>query len=102
MTDQPIACTLTADQVPDRVALIDALTSDALLGRQPVDGGVRWRFRDGPDVEQRVRELVALESRCCGFLRFDIGRDDSALTVDITGSADAQPVIEQLFAAQPA
>ena len=97
MTEQPIACTLPAAEMPGRLALVDTLAADALLDRHPIAGGMRSRFHGDPDVERRVHELVALESRCCAFLRFDVTRDDDAIVLDITGSPDAQPVIEQLF-----
>jgi hypothetical protein len=98
MTDPPIACTLAPDRMRGRLAFIDALTADALLDQQPIAGGMRSRFLDAAGIEERVRELVELESRCCAFLRFAIGRDRDAIVLDITGSADAQPVIEQYFA----
>jgi hypothetical protein len=97
MTDQPIACTLAVADVPGRLARLDTLTADALLDRQPIPGGMRSRFRDAPAVEPRVRELVALESECCAFLSFEVGRAGDAIVLDITGSPDAQPVIEQFF-----
>jgi hypothetical protein len=102
MTDQPIACTLAPAQMRGRRAFIDALAAEALLDRRPIAGGERFRFRDETDVEARVRELVDLESRCCAFLRFEIGRGDGAIELDITGSPDAQPVIEQFFVAEAA
>jgi hypothetical protein len=97
MTDQPIACTLPAGEMPARLALVDTLAADALLDRQPIPGGVRSRFRAAPEVERRVHELVALESRCCAFLRFEVARDDESIVLDITGAPDAQPVIEHFF-----
>jgi hypothetical protein len=93
MTDLPIACTLPAAAVPDRLALIESL---APLDREPIPGGSRLRFR--PDAEPRVRELVALEAECCPFLTFAVTRDDDAVVVDVTGAPDAQPVIAQFFA----
>jgi hypothetical protein len=98
MTDQPIACTLPVTQVPGRLALVDSLAGDALIDHAPIDGGVRWRFRDAPGIERRVRELAALESECCGFLTFQIARDADAITVEITGAEEARPVIEEFFA----
>jgi hypothetical protein len=97
-TDQPIACTLAPDRMRGRLAFIDALTAEALLDQQPIADGLRSRFRDAPGVERRVRELVELESQCCAFLQFEIGRAGTAIVLDITGAADAQPVIEQFFA----
>jgi hypothetical protein len=98
MTDQPIACTLAVAEMPGRLALLDTLAAGALLDRQPIPGGMRSRFRGAPDVERRVHELVALESQCCAFLRFEVGRAGDAIVLDITGAPDAQPVIDQLFA----
>jgi hypothetical protein len=66
-----------------RVALIEALAADGLLGRAPTDTGVRVRLRDTPDIEQRTRELVAAESKCCAFLEFDLGREGGELVLDI-------------------
>jgi hypothetical protein len=98
MTNQPIACTLDAAQMSERVASIDALLDDALLDQSEIDGGLRTRFRDAPGVEARIRDLIDAESRCCAFLSFAVGRDGDALWLDITGAPEARPVIEQFFA----
>jgi hypothetical protein len=71
MTDHPIACTLPHSEVADRLALIEALAA----------GGMQLRFPAA--AEPRVRELVALESQCCAFLRFAVSRTDDAIVVDI-------------------
>jgi hypothetical protein len=97
MTEPPIACTLAPDRMRGRLAFIDALIADALLDQQPMADGVRFRFRDEPDAEWRVRELVDLETQCCPFLRFEIARAGNSIVLDITGPADARPVIEQFF-----
>lgn len=69
-----------------------------MLDRTPTDAGLRVRLRDAPDIEQRTRELVAAESRCCAFLVFDLGREGGELVLDISGPEDARPVIEMFFA----
>ena len=102
MPDLPIACTLTADGMTARRALIDALAADGLLERTPTDSGLRLRLRDTPEIERRTRELVAAESRCCAFLDFDLGRAGGDLVLDISGPEDAKPVIEMVFAPVPA
>jgi hypothetical protein len=98
----PIACTLTPDAMTARRALIDALAADGLLGRTSTGTGLRVRLRDTPEIEQRTRELVAAESRCCAFLDFDLGRDGGDLVLDICGPEDARPVIDMFFAPEPA
>jgi len=98
MTDVPIACTLTPDGLTARVELIDALAADGLLERTPTAAGLRVRLRDTPEIEQRTRALVAAESRCCAFLRFELRRQDGDLVLDISGSEDARSVVEMFFA----
>jgi hypothetical protein len=99
MSEIPIACTLSPNQMRDRMAFIDKLVSDALLDQHEIEGGVRSRFRDGPEVERRIRELVAAETSCCAFLSFAVGREDGEVWLDITGAPEAKPAIEQFFAA---
>lgn len=101
MTELPIACTLGAAQQRDRMRVIDALVSDALIDQQPIDGGVRSTFHAYAGVEERLRQLIAAESRCCAFLSFDLNRIDGALALDITGAPEARPVIDELFAVSP-
>jgi hypothetical protein len=102
MPDLPIACTLTPDGLTARMALIEALSADGLLDRTLTGAGLRVRLRDTPDIEQRTRELVAAESRCCAFLDFDLGRDGGELVLDISSPEDARPVIEMFFAPESA
>ena len=94
----PIACTLTPDDMTDRQALIDALAADALIDRTTAETGLRVRLRDTPEIERRTRELIAAESRCCGFLEFTLRRDGGELVLEIAGPDDARPVIEMFFA----
>jgi hypothetical protein len=98
MTDLPIACTLSSHGMTERLALIDALAADALLGRTPTEAGLRVRLRDTPEIEERTREVVAAESRCCAFLEFELGRDDGDLVLDISGPENARAAIEMFFA----
>ena len=102
MTALPIVCTLTHDCMTARLALIDALAADGLLDRTATETGLRVRLRDTPEIEQRTRDLVAAESACCAFLDFDLGREDGDLVLDITGPADARPVIDMFFAPEAA
>ena len=102
MTEIPIACTLAPDGMTARLALIDALAADGLLDRTPTDTGLRVRLRDTPDVERRIRELVAAESKCCAFLDFELAREGGDLILDIAGPANARPVIDMFFAPEAA
>jgi hypothetical protein len=98
MSDLPIACSLTPDAMTGRLAFIDTLRDDALIARETTDRGLRVRLRDGEDVEQRVRELIAAESSCCSFLSFGLERVDGEIVLAIDGPDDARPVIDLFFA----
>jgi hypothetical protein len=98
MPDRPIACTLMPDGMTARLALIEELAADGLLDRTATEAGLRVRLRDTPEIERRTRALIAAESTCCAFLDFDLARENGVLVLDITGSADARPVIDMFFA----
>jgi hypothetical protein len=102
MTELPIACTLSADGMAARMQLIDALAAYGLLRRTSTDAGLRVYPRDTPDIEERTRQLIAAEASCCAFLTFDLGREDDALVLDVTGPPEARPVIDMFFEPQAA
>jgi hypothetical protein len=102
MPDLPIACTLSPDGMTARLAMIDVLAADGLLDRTATESGIRVRLRDTPDIEQRTRDLVAAESACCGFLDFELGRENGELVLDISGPEAARPVIDLFFAREAA
>jgi hypothetical protein len=98
MTQIPLACALPADELRGRATFLESLARDALIAQEAIPAGVRSRFRDSPDVERRLRELVALESACCAFLSLEVGRRNAELWLDVTGAPEARPIIDELFA----
>ena len=70
----PILCNMTGapDTAAERLATYAALFDDALVGRERTPEGARFRFRNEPDIEHRVRELAQLEQACCAFFSFAI------------------------------
>jgi hypothetical protein len=98
MTEPPIACTLDARQASARKATIERLWDDALVELEPTEKGWRARLHGTQGIERRVRELIVAESRCCAFLAFTFTREGEQLVLDISGPAQARPVIEDFFA----
>jgi hypothetical protein len=96
--DQPIACTLTADQSRARADDLAALAARSLRARERTAQGERLTFADSPGTERELRAVIAAEARCCSFLRMDVRRADGSLVLDIAGPQDARPVIAKLFA----
>jgi hypothetical protein len=95
--DQPIACTLGSDEYTDRTAKLGELADGALRRREPIDGGERFVFAPGAEIEQRLRDAIAAEASCCSFLRMELHPQSEALVLDVTGPAEAKPIIVELF-----
>ncbi len=72
----PIACSLTATELPARLAEMAALGRDALLDAGVQGTRAHLRFAADVGVRHRVEAIVAAESRCCGFLTMDVAADE--------------------------
>jgi MerR family transcriptional regulator, copper efflux regulator len=94
----PIACSLTAAEYRQRVDEAGAITQTALRERQPIHGGARLTFADIDDVHERLERFVAAESKCCPFLTMQLTTTGQEVVLEVTGPADAAPIIEELFA----
>ncbi|MAT06361.1 MAG: heavy metal-responsive transcriptional regulator [Acidimicrobiaceae bacterium] len=94
--DVPIACTLTPDQIPDR--LND--WADLLHGatRLPIDGGVRVELDDATDIAQ-VARLAAAEQGCCRFFSFRLTIDARGAALEVTAPTDALDIVHTAFGA---
>ncbi len=95
MTAAAIACTLDAVEAAERVEQARELVAESLIDSALTDDGAAMRFRSG--AEGALNALIAAESQCCGFLRFDLRRKDGALSLTVDGPAEARPIILELF-----
>jgi hypothetical protein len=96
--DQPIACTLSTRDYAARTRETHELARRALVSREPIPDGARLTFEPGADTERELREIIAAEARCCAFLRMDLRPAADALVLEVTGPAEAEPIIAELFA----
>lgn len=90
MTDEPIACSLTATATAGRLrewqellaADVDTVEADGASARLLLRGG------DGPLV--RAVDLAEREKQCCSFFEFGVTLDGRRrwLTVDAPGAAE--------------
>jgi hypothetical protein len=91
----PIACTLQPGGLQERLDLIQALTTDALLSHER--NGLVLTLRYAPEAVERVRAMVASEQRCCAFLTFDVRAQPDVLHVTITAPENARDAADELF-----
>ena len=98
-TQPPIACSLTASQLPVRLAEIAALGADALLDAHQHGTRAELRFTPGAAVRERVDAIVAAEARCCAFLAMRVTDAPGAVRLSIDAPAAAEPVLREMLAA---
>src|SRR5215207_7796165 len=94
--DLPIACSLSATQLPERLRLMAALGRDALLDSHIEGTRAQLRFAAGRGVRERVDAIVAAESRCCPFLTMRVRDEPGAVLVRIEAAAGAEPALAAL------
>ena len=97
-TPLAIACALTAAEMSQRLAEIAALGEAALLDTQVIKGHVILRFAAHDGIRPRLEAIIAAESRCCGFMTFDLRDDGAQIALRIDAPEDAQLVLEELAA----
>ena len=90
MSDLPIACSLTAEQLPAR--------REALAAFDVVDARVTGRVavRRSAATEAALAEFVQLENECCPFFDLRVITEPDVLILEVGGPPDAEPLILQL------
>jgi hypothetical protein len=91
----PITCTLTGNNLQERLAAILALTRDALQGFER--RGLVLDLSFAGRAAARVREIVREERDCCGFLRFDLREVEQEVRLRITAPEEAREAADFLF-----
>ena len=93
--EHAIACTLQGGSYRDRLAGIAQLVDDGLLSHQQRDLVLELRFRT--QVADCVREMVAKEQDCCGFLQFEIKESAEDVRLTISAPERARAAAADIF-----
>ncbi len=97
MTDpKPIACTLGASDLSQRLDEVAALGADSLIGHEAADGVHTLRFRPDARTRCRLDEIVAAEAQCCSFLDLNVSERDGELILTIAAPEPGKPVAKEL------
>jgi|SRR5215207_7736503 len=94
--ESPITCSLSADELPVRLAEMTAVGDEALDSADVSGTRAVLRFRTGRDIRERLAAIVAAEAQCCAFLDMELGDDDEAIVLIVDAPAGAEPVVEEL------
>jgi hypothetical protein len=96
-----IACSLSAEELPERLAEMAAIGRDSLVSVSP-EGVLRFHGTAG--TRERLEGIIAAESACCSFLGFDLREEAGALVLAVTAPNGAEPLALDLvnaFAVDP-
>jgi hypothetical protein len=97
---QPIACSLGAEALGERLATMEALGREGLVDSERDGSTIRLRFKDEDGFRDRLGEVIDAERRCCPFL--DLGLSEAGggeLTLTISAPEEGQPAADEIAAA---
>ena len=89
------ACTLGPGDMRDRLADWAALRDRAVGVRPTQEGAILTLEPD--EALDAVAQLVALESQCCGFYRFDLRVSGATRELEIRAGPSGRPAVEALL-----
>ena len=95
----PVACSLTPEEMRERQAsLIPALIERA-VAIEPNGEGYLLRFKSEAATLRTIADMVAAESRCCPFLRFDLCVPPALgdVTLTVSGPPGTRAFLDELF-----
>jgi hypothetical protein len=95
----PIACTLGASALSDRMEEIRAFGNDGSVEVTSDAGRAVLRFRGDPGIRDRVEAIVAAESECCAFLDFTVEHGEDATVLTISAPSGGAEMVHELAAA---
>ena len=89
----PVACSLTAGSLAERLAEWRAVKAEALISESAVGNTITARYAGREGVIERLRALVAAEADCCPSLVFDLAEEDDAIRLAVTTPGDARDLL---------
>ena len=96
-TDLPIACSLSADELAERLDAMGAVGRTGLLAANREGARAVLHFR--PAARDEVAAIVAAEAECCAFLTMELRDEPDAVVLTIEAPVDAEPVLAELVSA---
>jgi hypothetical protein len=92
----PVACTITSDEIPGRVEIIERMRTN-LERLERTEHGLLLHFPVRADIEADLRRFAVDEKRCCEFWGFDIATS-GGLALRWDGPPTAAEILDRLQA----
>lgn len=97
--DKPVACSLGAGGLEQRLAAIAEVGADSLIDRSAEGGRHLLRFRSDTTTRRRLEDIVAAEAECCSFLDLSLVEEGNELVLSIAAPGDGQAIADELAGA---
>lgn len=94
--DPIIACTLSADQMTDRLDDWQTLLAHVTDRARTADGGLRLTLDQDVPLDELTRLAVA-EQGCCAFFAFALTVDDRGVALEVRAPDDATDIVTAVF-----
>jgi len=92
--DLPIACSLDAAALEQRLAAIAEVGAASLVEHNEDGGRHVLRFRRDPRSRKRLEGIVAAEAACCAFLDLRLDDDGDHLILSVAAPQAGQPTAD--------
>jgi hypothetical protein len=93
----PVACSLTQAGLAEQAGRWERLAARAMTGREQTRRGIRVSFRPGPGIEEELRALVDVETRCCPWATWSVRAKDTRLVLDVRSAGEGVAALHALF-----
>lgn len=94
----PVACTLGADNGPERLRRWQRLHQTATPTARLADGILEVRYPPGPEVLAELQTLVAAERVCCAFVSWAVVEEGGRPVLRVTAPAGSPEDVEPISA----
>ena len=96
-TATPVACALTPQDLAAQATRWQQLAARAMTERGETAHGLRITFRSEPGVEDELRELVAVENKCCPWANWTAEADADHVVLNVASIGDGIAALHGMF-----
>ena len=93
----PVACSLTMEGLAEQAGHWVRIAARAMTGHTKTAGGLRLVFRPEPGIEEELRALVDVETRCCPWATWTVQASAAELALDVRASGDGVTALHGMF-----
>lgn len=99
VTEIPVACCLTDEELRNREATLLAQFKSALIATEELGDGYLFRVPGYKKWLVVAAELMAAERECCPFLRFELAAEPGMgpVTVRMTGPSGTKEFLKSIL-----